>query len=496
MSNRRRAGLLAACSVSLMAGAFLVVPVAQVQAETLADAVALAYQTNPTLQQQRAVQRATDESVVRARTGFRPTVNAQGSISYSRTDLAVPTTTVVGGVLVNGADTNKVGASSAQIQLSQPLFTGGQATANLSAAEADVLAGREDLRRVEQGVLANVVTAYVDVRRNQETLRIANENVAVLTRQLDESNARFEVGEITRTDVAQSQARLAAAKASQSSAQANLAVARATYAQIVGQNPTDLTPEPSLANVLPASVEQAFEAAEGSNPAVQAARYAEQAATARVALAKSAYLPTVSAGASLGYDAAEVNGNRDQFGQYNRQIAGQLTARVPLFTGGLNASNVRAARERENAARIAVDGAKRTVIQQTSAAWSTLLAARANLVSNEEQVRASRIAFEGVRQEQQVGLRTTLDVLNAQLELANAELALVGARRDEYVASAALLQAMGQLDVNKLATGTTAYDPKASYDRVTHAGWVPWEPVVETIDKLGAPSAKPQTTAK
>lgn len=496
MSNRRRAGLLAACSVSLMAGAFLVVPVAQVQAETLADAVALAYQTNPTLQQQRAVQRATDESVVRARTGFRPTVNAQGSISYSRTDLAVPTTTVVGGVLVNGADTNKVGASSAQIQLSQPLFTGGQATANLSAAEADVLAGREDLRRVEQGVLANVVTAYVDVRRNQETLRIANENVAVLTRQLDESNARFEVGEITRTDVAQSQARLAAAKASQSSAQANLAVARATYAQIVGQNPTDLTPEPSLANVLPTSVEQAFEAAEGSNPAVQAARYAEQAATARVALAKSAYLPTVSAGASLGYDAAEVNGNRDQFGQYNRQIAGQLTARVPLFTGGLNASNVRAARERENAARIAVDGAKRTVIQQTSAAWSTLLAARANLVSNEEQVRASRIAFEGVRQEQQVGLRTTLDVLNAQLELANAELALVGARRDEYVASAALLQAMGQLDVNKLATGTTAYDPKASYDRVTHAGWVPWEPVVETIDKLGAPSAKPQTAAK
>jgi outer membrane protein len=491
MSNRRRAGLLAACSVSLMAGAFFVVPVAQ--AETLADAVALAYQTNPTLQQQRAVQRATDETVVRARTGFRPTLNAQGSITNSRTDLAVPTTTVVGGVLVNGADVNKVGSSSAQIQLSQPLFTGGQATANLSAAEADVLAGREDLRRVEQGVLANVVTAYVDVRRNQETLRIANENVAVLTRQLDESNARFEVGEITRTDVAQSQARLAAAKASQSSAQANLAVARATYAQIVGQNPTDLTPEPSLVEVLPASVEQAFEAAEGSNPSVLAARYAEQAATARVALAKSAYLPTLSAGASLGYDAAEVNGNRDQFGQYNRQIAGQLTARVPLFTGGLNASNVRAARERENAARIAVDGAKRQVIQQVSAAWSTLLAARANLVSNEEQVRASRIAFEGVRQEQQVGLRTTLDVLNAQLELANAELALVGARRDEYVASTSLLQAMGQLDVAKLATGTTAYDPKASYDRVTHKGWVPWEPVVETIDKLGAPSTKPKT---
>jgi outer membrane protein len=493
MSNRRRAGLLAAaCSAGLMAGAF-----SAAHAESLADAVALAYQTNPTLQQQRAVQRATDESVVRARTGFRPTLNATAGLTNSRTDLAHPATTLVGGVLVTGTDVNKVGTSNAQIQLSQPLYTGGQASANLSAAEADVLAGREDLRRVEQSVLANVVTAYVDVRRNQETLRIANENVAVLSRQLDESNARFEVGEITRTDVAQSQARLAAAKASQSSAQGNLAIARATYAQIVGQNPTDLTPEPSLANVLPASVEQAFDAAEGSNPGVLAARYAEQAATARVALAKSAYLPTVSAGASLGYDAAEANGNGKQFGQYDRQIAGSLTARVPLFTGGLNASNVRSARERENAARIAVEGAKRTVIQQVSAAWSTLLATRANLGSNEEQVRASRIAFEGVRQEQQVGLRTTLDVLNAQLELANAELALVGARRDEYVASAVLLQAMGQLDVTKLASGTAAYDPKASYDRVTHsAGWVPWEPVVQAIDKVGAPSTKPQPASK
>nr|WP_295106741.1 TolC family outer membrane protein [uncultured Caulobacter sp.] len=493
MSNRRRAGLLAAaCSAGLMVGAF-----SAAHAESLADAAALAYQTNPTLQQQRAVQRATDESVVRARAGFRPTLNAQASATNSRTDLAVPTTTVVGGVLVNGVSVTKVGSSNAQLQLSQPLFTGGQATANLSAAEADVLAGREDLRRAEQGMLANVVTAYVDVRRTQQALRIANENVAVLTRQLDESNARFEVGEITRTDVAQSQARLAAAKASQSSAQANLAVARANYAQVVGQNPADLAPEPSLANVLPASVEQAFETAEGGNPAVQAARYAEQAAAARVALAKAAYLPTISAGASLGFDAAEVNGNRNQFGQYNRQIAGSLTARVPLFTGGLNASNVRAARERETAARVAVEGAKRQVIQQVSAAWSTLLASRASLVSNEEQVRAARIAFEGVRQEQQVGLRTTLDVLNAQLELSNAELALVTARRDEYVASTSLLQAMGQLDVTKLASGTAAYDPKTSYNRVTHsAGWVPWEPVVQAIDKVGAPSTKPRPASK
>jgi len=474
MSKSRRAGLLAAaCCMGFMASA--------VNAETLTDAVSLAYQTNPTLQQQRAVQRATDETVVQAKTGFRPTVSATADISASRTDYANTTSA--------GLDRLKTSGSGATVSLSQPLYTGGKASANLTAAEATVLAGREDLRSVEQSVLATVITAYVDVRRTEESLRIAQENVNVLTRQLDESNARFEVGEITRTDVAQSQARLAAAKASLSSSQANLAVARANYAQVVGQNPTDLAPEPSLAALLPASVEQAFDAAEANNPAVVAARYSEQAASADVAAARAAYLPTVSAGASLGYDASEVNGAGKQFGDYDRAVAGSITARVPIFTGGLNASAVRAARERENAARIAVEGAKRTVVQQVSSAWSTLLAARANLVSNEEQVRATKIAFEGVRQEQQVGLRTTLDVLNAQQELRAAELALVTARRDEYVASTGVLQAMGALDIAKLAPDVPRYDPKTSYDKVNHAfGWVPWEPAVQALDKIASPA--------
>lgn len=163
----------------------------------------------------------------------------------------------------------------------------------------------------------------------------------------------------------------------------------------------------------------------------------------------------------------------------------------------MTTSQVRAANERESAARSAVEGAKRTAIQQVSNAWSNLLASRAGLVANEEQVRATRIAFEGVRQEQQVGLRTTLDVLNAQLELSNAELALVSARRDEYLASAVVLQAMGQLEVTKLASNTAAYDPKTSYNRVTRGvGWVPWEPVVQAIDSVGAASTKPPSGSK
>ncbi|MFT4254004.1 MAG: TolC family outer membrane protein [Caulobacter sp.] len=486
MSKSRRAGLLAAaCCMGFMASA--------ASAETLVDAVTLAYQTNPTLQQQRAVQRATDETVVQAKTAFRPTVSASAGVSGSRTDYANATTTSSG----FGYDALKTSGSSASVSLSQPLYTGGKASANLTAAEATVLAGREDLRSVEQALLANVITAYVDVRRTEESLRISQENVNVLTRQLDESNARFEVGEITRTDVAQSQARLASAKASLSSAQANLAIARAGYAQIVGQNPTDLAPEPSLAALLPASVEQAFDAAEANNPTVVAARFSEQAAAADVAAARAAYLPTVSAAASLGYDAGKATysgsggsaGAGDTFGDYDRAVTGSITARVPIFTGGLNASSVRAARERENSARIAVEAAKRSVVQEVSSAWSTLLAARASLVSNEEQVRATKIAFEGVRQEQQVGLRTTLDVLNAQQELRSAELALVTARRDEYVASAGVLRAMGALDVAKLAPDVQRYDPKVSYDKVNHAfGWVPWEPAVQALDKVASPA--------
>jgi outer membrane protein len=491
MSNSRRAGLLAAaCSMGLMVGF-----ASSVRAETLVDALTLAYQTNPTLQAQRANQRATDENVVQAKTAFRPNLSGSVDVSGSRTHLADPVREIVGGAVVT-RDTDKRSGSGAGLALSQPLYTGGRATANLSAAEADVLAGREDLRSVEQSVLGSVIQSYVDVRRDQERLRIAQENVSVLTRQLEESNARFEVGEITRTDVAQSEARLASARASLSSSQAILAASRAAYAAVVGQNPTDLAPEPSLAALLPASVEQAFDLVDKNNPSIQAARYAEQAAAARVAVAKAAYRPTVSARAGYDVDASRVNGAGEQFNDFNRAATGSITASIPLFTGGLTSSQVRAAKERENAARIAVEGAQRSALQQISTAWNNLLASRANLVSNQEQVRATRIAFEGVRQEQQVGLRTTLDVLNAQLELANAEVALVVARRDEYVASASVLQAMGVLNVASLAPSVERYDPVKSYDRVNHAfGWVPWEPVVQVIDKVGAPSTAPKSAS-
>ncbi|MET0336483.1 MAG: TolC family outer membrane protein [Caulobacter sp.] len=489
MFTSRRAGLLAAaCSIGLMAGA------GTAHAETLAEAIALAYQTNPTLQARRATQRAVDETYVQARTGLRPTVNGSLGASYSHIKPGSPGAIDTNGdgipdVTVGGSSENNTG--SAQLTVTQPLYTGGRVSSEVSAAEADVNAGRQGLRSVEQSVLTSVMQAYVDVRRDQERLRISQESVSVLQRQLDESNARFEVGEITRTDVAQSQARHAAARAGLASAQAQLAVSRATYAAVVGQNPTDLAAEPSLQEALPATVDLAFESAEQQNPQILAADFTEQASRARIASAKAATRPTVGLSGTLGY-----TGHIEPFhlDEYDRAIRVGATASVPIFTGGLTTSRIRAAVERNNADRIAIEGARRQVMQQVSTSWNQLLGARANLASNEEQVRAARIAFEGVRQENQVGLRTTLDVLIAEQELRNAELALVNARRDEYVAAANVLASSGRLEARILASDVPVYDPTVNFNKVKGSFAMPWDGVVAGVDRIGAPSIAPAPT--
>ncbi len=475
MSKSRRAGLLAAvCSVGLLAGLFS----APAHAETLADAIALAYQTNPTLQGQRASQRALDESVVQARGGLRPSISLSGDASWSDRE-----------VTDGDANTPTSRSSGAGLSVSQPLYTGGRVSSGISAARADVLTGREGLRGVEAQVLQTVITAYVDVRRDQERLRIATDNVAVLQRQLDEARARFEVGEITRTDVAQAEARFAGARASFSSAQAQLAISRASYAAVVGQNPGDLAPEPSLEGLLPATVDEAFVAAEEANPQVLAAEYSERSSAARLAATRAERRPTVSASGSVGYNASNgFGGTGGQFEDYSQIVSGSVTVRMPIFTGGLINSSVRAATERNRADQLGIEEARRTALRTVSQAWNSLVGARANLIANEEQVRATRIAFEGVRQEAQVGLRTTLDVLNAEQELRNAELAMINARRDEYVASAILLAAMGKLEARYLTPDVPIYDPVLNATRVNASwGWVPWEPVLEVVDRVGGP---------
>ncbi|MCA6233141.1 MAG: TolC family outer membrane protein, partial [Phenylobacterium sp.] len=405
MIMRHRSRWLAAVSLAALSLA----PSAA-SAETLAEAIAMAYASNPTLQAQRAQLRALDENWYQARAGYRPTLSVSGRATWSET--TIPGTRPLVDVENN--------SGSAVLSLTQPVYSGGRVASAVSAAEADSLSGREGLRRVEAQVLGQVIQSYVDVRRDQEALRIRQTNVAVLQRQLDESRARFEVGEITRTDVAQSEARLAAAVALLNSAQATLATSRASYEAVVGQAPGNLAPEPPIGSLLPASVEQAWDLAESGSPVVRAAEYAEQASRARIAGARAEQMPTVALQGQLGYSGLASPLHTDA---YSRALSGSAVVSIPIFSGGQTLSRIRAATERNTVDRLGVENARRTVRQTITQSWSALQAARSNIEATDKQVRAARIAAEGVVQEQRVGLRTTIDVLNAEQELRAAELA-------------------------------------------------------------------------
>lgn len=461
MLNSFRASLLAAaCTLSL-------VPAADVRAETLAEAVALAYQTNPTLRAQRARLRAIDESVVQARTGYAPRADANASAEVQDS--------------LAGRSNDSLNAS---VGIQQPLYTGGRVAASVQGARADVLSGREQLRSVETNVLLSVVQAYADIRRDEEALRIRTANVDVLRRQVEEAGVRFEVGEITKTDVSQSEARLALSQANLASARAILANSRARYASIVGQNPGELAPEPPLP-ALPATVDEAYAIAEAENPQIRTADFAERAAQARVRAARAEFAPSVSLrGTAAGrISPIELEFRGTDIGELRDTFSASLNANIPLFTGGLNASRVRQALEQQNTARFQIDEARRTVLNDVAQAWNGLLAARASLIANEEQVRAAGVAFEGVTAEQQVGLRTTLDVLNAQQELRNAELLLINARRDAYVAEASVLASMGRLQAQNLVGGVPIYEADYTVQRRgLRDGAMPYEGFLERLD--------------
>ncbi|MEJ6790612.1 TolC family outer membrane protein [Brevundimonas sp. BR2-1] len=472
MLKRSRA-LASVAAIAILSGI-----AAPAWAETLREALALAYQTNPSLLAQRASQRALDESIVQARAGLRPQLDVTASANYSRSDTPL------------GVVESDTGGAS--VGLSQTIWSGGRIGHGITAAEANILAGRENLREIEQTVLASVIQAYADVIRDAEILRIRQSNLGVLRRQLDESSARFEVGEITRTDVAQSEARLAQSEADLANAQAQLSVSRAVYAAVVGQAPGDLAPMPALPN-LPADFDAALDVAMQDNPSIRAAGYTLQAAEANVAAAKAEYLPSARLTASYGGETGDLGSLGDITD--NTSFRAGATVSVPLFTGGLNSSRVAQARERANVAQINVEGERRNTLQSVSSAYAQSLSARSTLTAGEEAVRAATVAAEGVRQEAQVGLRTTLDVLNQELELRNAEVTLASARRNEYVAQANLLAAMGRLEGPDLDASIQAYDPADNYNRVRNRGSLPWDGLIESIDRIAAPSIMPANDA-
>ena len=444
------------------------------KADSLAEAIALAYDSNPTLLSQRALLQATDEGYVQAEAGFRPTVSGQASTVYSKS----PQSNIFLGEVETESNTGAVALS-----VNQPLYTGGRTTSQVHAAEAQIRAGREQLRSVEANVMFGVIQAYCDVLRDRAALTIQRDSLKSLQDAVDEIRARSQAGANTVTDVYQADAQLQGSKALVASAEAQLDVSNAEYVTAVGQSPGDLAPLPPLPD-LPVNVDNAFDIADRESPAIRQAQYAEAASRAQVQEARAAGHPTVSLNGTIGYD-----GPVEPFDSRNYQRAVSLSATLnqPIFTGGVTASQVRQALAQDTSARVQVDVAKRVAIQSVSQTWSQRRAAHLNTVSEADAVRAAQATFDGMRVEFRAGLRQTLDVLIAQETLRDAQIALAGAQHDEYIAEASLLGAVGRLEARILVQGVPLYQPQASFRRIEHIGDVPWSIIPATLDKIGAP---------
>ena len=421
--------------------------VGEAEAQTLFDAMINAYQTNPTLQAQRAGLRSTDEGVPQARSNYRPTVTFDGSAGQSTRDTSTSTST-------------DLTPLSASLTVSQSLYRGGRTVASVRQAENLVRASRADLISTEQSVLLSVVTAYLNVLRDQAVVQLNRNNEDVLARQLQAARDRFEVGEVTRTGVAQAEARLSRATSDRIQSEGNLTSSRANYRRAVGAEAGQLEPAPRLTDI-PASYEDAVQTALDESPLLLSAQFSEAASRDAIDISRGSLLPTVSVDGDLTYS------EEQQFRNFSSESA-SITARlsVPLYQAGSVFSQIRQNRQINSQRRIQVEETRRQVIESVTTAWQRLTTASAQIVSQLEQVRAAELALEGVEQEAEVGSRTTLDVLDAEQELLDAQVALVRAQRDEYVAAFEVKSAIGRLTVTALGLGVEPFDEEAYYSRV------------------------------
>jgi TolC family type I secretion outer membrane protein len=449
------------------------------RAESLSDALALAYAHNPTLVAQRYTQKSIDENYVQARSQYGPTLSTTAIGQYSHDSQ--------GGQTVNG------NAGQVQATLSQPLYTSGRLRGQLLSARAQVLGGRETLRSVEQQLIQNVIIVYASVLRDEERVEVGRQNVAVLEEQLRENRARYGrvgrgngAGDVTLTDIGQSDSRLASAQIQLASLEASLAVSRGEYLQIVGRNPGTLDPLPELASV-PRSSDQAFAAAERNNPTLLAAKYAEQSSSATAASVRGQLGPSVA----LNVQGTYSNRLFPFSGQLGtKEVVAGISVTQPLFAAGALRSRVRQADAQNDADQARVEAARRAAIEAVTEAWSSLASTRVALASGERQVASAQLAYAGMHREELEGLRSTIDTLNAEQELVSAQLTFLENRYEEYVASAALLAAVGDLRTESIVAHLDTYDPAAYYKKVHNRGVTPLEPIARTIDRIG--SANPR----
>jgi outer membrane protein len=424
------------------------------RADTMEAALLRAYQNNPQLNAQRASVRATDENMPQALSGYRPkaTVTASGGGQYSN-QLA----TSNGKKVEQGPQgPHAVGAS-----VTQTLFNGNQTANKTRAAESQVLGAREALRLLEQTVLLSAATVYMDYLRDGAILEVQRSNTRVLEQTLKQTRDRYNAGLVTPTDVAQSEAQLAAGQTQELAAEANLNTTRANFRRIIGNAPSQLAPASPVDRYLPETLRDAADIALVENPNVTSAMYGIDVSFLNVKINEGALFPTVTVQASVQKTWQQTI---TQIWQFNASAVAQVN--IPIYQGGAEYSLIRQSKETLEQQRLNLEQVRDQARADLASAWGQLLASKSQVASSQAQVDASEIALLGVRKEASVGQRTTLDVLNAQQALVNAQLALVTAQHDRVVASYAVLSTIGRLSPQVLHLVTPVYDPSVHYQQV------------------------------
>lgn len=428
-------------------------------AETLIDALSAAYQYSPTLDAARAQQRARDEDIARANSGYRPNINASATVGRQRIGTVSP---------IPGQSGHNVGSPRGYaIDLVQPLFTGFQVTNSVNAAEATDRAGRETLRSTEQQVLLDAVTAYGDVTRDQAIVKLDENNLKFLDAELKAQRDRFAVGEVTKTDVAQSEARRAVGQSDLDQARANLKSSRAIFEQVIGHPPSNLIEANPNTKLVPRSLQDAVAIGTKENPIVVQALYQEQAARYSVDQIRGQLLPQAQVEANY-TDQFDSSQNVDE--GTSASIVASVT--VPLYAnGGAIFAQVRQAKHNHIAALQQIEVQRASAQSQVVQAWSQLVGFKAQAVSDKASIVANTTALNGVREEERVGQRTVLDVLNAQQELLQSQVNLETTKRNILVASYTLVSAIGRLSVSEVGAATAVYNPEVHYQQVRNKWW-------------------------
>ena len=428
-------------------------------AETIGGALSKAYLNNPDINQQRAAVRASDENIPQANSGYLPTVTAQGNAAFSRSHLEQPASGFLPGV-------DSVGNTYPRgygVTVNQNIWNGNRTANTVRKAESVTLGQREQLRNTEQNVLLSALTYYMDVMRDTAVLELQRSNVQVLEEQLRQTRDRFNVGEVTRTDVAQAEASLAGAQATALTAQSTLQTSMANYRQAIGDEPKSLAPVTPVSKPLPKTLPEAISISQVEHPAIVASLHGVDASELAIKISEGALYPTIGVQASLtkSFDPAGDAGGTKVL---NGMVMGSIS--IPIYDGGNSYASIRQAKEQLSQQELATDLQRDKVRAAVVSAWGANTNSTGVLRAAKAQVAAAEVALAGIREEAKVGQRTTFDVLTAQQTLLNARVQLVTAQHDQVVNSFNLLSAIGRLSIKSLGLAVAEYDPRVHFDQV------------------------------